>query len=203
MKKTYLFAALLGGGLAIGAAAMIGRGAAGTAQHVLAADPKPARGAPLAGPAPASAPRAEASAPEYARIVKVVPIRRITSTARAPCLRPSAMPAEDDSMASSLADSLTGSVLDAVLGTTTDDGTDAAALIQPPDEARPARAGSTLPQRQAAAGKGCDSVLLASSRIVGYDIRYSLDGVEHTIRSKTRPSSARVPVKGGHLQLPG
>jgi uncharacterized protein YcfJ len=202
MKKSYLIAVVLAGGLAIGVAVTTGRGVSGTAQHVLPASGAPAPVAAASSAPSASAPRAAAAV--FAEVLKVTPVRHVTATVHAPCVRPSTVPAEDDSMASSLSDSLTGSVLDSVLGTdTSDEGADPASLLQPPDDARPERTdGGHRRARAVAAGKGCDSVLLASSRIIGYDVRYRLAGVEHTLRSKTRPATMRLPVRDGRVLLP-
>lgn len=200
MKKSYVLAALLGGGLAIGVAAMTGRfglGVVRPAAPAAALTPVIHSRAAVGAVVTAMPARHAEPVPDYARVVKVTPIRQVTSGTHAPCLRPATVPDEDDSLASSLADSLTGSVLDAMLGTSDDADNEAESLIQPAaDATHPLR-------RRARKTAGCDAVLLASSRIVAYDIRYSLNGVEHTLRSKTRPAAGRLLVKNGQVLPPG
>ncbi len=140
---------------------------------------------------------------DYAQVISVVEVKEVVKTPREVCkdvVVEEAAPAKDENK---VLGTVTGAVVGGVLGHQVGGGRgkDLATVAGAVGGAYAGRKVQEKQQQKKAqpkVEKRCETVTDAKESIVGYDVKYRLDGKEGTVRMKNRPGD-RIPVKDGKL----
>ncbi|WP_337882008.1 glycine zipper 2TM domain-containing protein [Chromobacterium haemolyticum] len=213
MKQSLLIASVLGGGIALGGLGVAGYQAVKSNPQTAAAPQQTASAPAAAQTAQAVAKPAEPSAPAkpaapvhatHARILAVTPIKETVNAPKQVCHQEQVThqaPVQDQNR---IAGSVIGGVLGGVLGNQVGggNGKKAATVIG-------ALAGGLagnkvqegMQQRDQVNSTQtiCNEVNESSEKVVGYDVKYSLDGKTGTVRMDRKPKGKTLPAKNGKV----
>ncbi|WP_434631176.1 glycine zipper 2TM domain-containing protein [Chromobacterium sp. CV08] len=227
MKQPLLIAGLLGGGIALGAVGVAGiqalksskaeTAAVASAPLAQASAPAVQALAPSAASTvavqPASQPVAVAAAPAappkpvhatHARILSVTPIREAGTEPKQVCHQEQVVhqaPVQDENR---IAGSVIGGVVGGLLGNQVGggNGKKAATVIGALAGGYAGnRVQEGMQQRDQVTGTRtvCNTEDVKTEKIVGYNVRYSLDGKTGTVRMDQKPKGKTLPAKDGKL----
>lgn len=229
MKQSALIASVLAGGVALGAVGVAGFQALkkpeAPAATQVASAPSAVASAPLAqalpqavasapAAAPASAPKTAAApqakpAPQratHARILGVTPIREAATEPKQVCRQEQVAhqaPVQDENR---IAGSVIGGVVGGLLGNQVGggNGKKAATVIGALAGGFAGnKAQENMQQKDQVVSTRtvCDTQEVPTQKIVGYDVRYSLDGKTGTVRMDQKPKGKTLPAKDGKLLI--
>jgi len=147
----------------------------------------------------------DGKAVEYAQVVSVVEVKEVVKTPREVCkdvVVEEAEPAKDDKK---ILGTVAGAVVGGVLGHQVGGGrgkdlATVAGAVGGAYAGRKVQGNQQQKKAQPRVEKQCRTVTDTTEKIVGYDVKYRLDGKEGTVRMNHRPGD-RIPVKNGRLVL--
>jgi len=142
---------------------------------------------------------------EYAQVVSVVEVKEVVKAHREVCedvVVEEAAPARDDKK---VLGTVAGAVVGGVLGHQVGGGrgkdvATVAGAVGGAYVGRKVQGSQQQKKAQPRVEKQCRTVTDTTEKIVGYDVKYRLDGKEGTVRMSHRPGD-RIPVKNGRLVL--
>jgi uncharacterized protein YcfJ len=141
---------------------------------------------------------------EYAQVISVVEVKEVVKRPREVCKEvvEEAAPAKDDKK---ILGTVAGAVVGGVLGHQVGGGrgkdlATVAGAVGGAYAGRKVQGNQQQKKAQPRVEKRCETVTDSKEKLVGYDVRYRLDGKEGTVRMKRKPGD-RIPVKDGHLVL--
>ena len=140
---------------------------------------------------------------QYAKVLSVVEIKEVVKTPRKVCEEVVVEQAKTAKDEHKVLGTVAGAVVGGVLGNQVGGGRgkDLATVAGAVGGAYAGRKIQGSQQQKSAQPKTeqrCETVTDTSEKIVGYDVKYSLNGKEGTVRMSKKPGDS-IPVKGGRL----
>ncbi len=143
--------------------------------------------------------------PQYAQVLSVVEIKEVVKTPRQVCkdvVVQQPAPAQDKNK---ILGTVAGAVVGGVLGNQVGGGTGrdlatAAGAVGGALMGRKIQGNHQKKNTQPTVEKQCKTVTDTKEKVVGYDVKYSLNGKVGTVRMSKKPGD-RIPVKDGHLVI--
>lgn len=221
MKNGWLFASLLGGGVALGGAGVVGYNTlsakADTSAHATVSAVSPAvvtasattsklyaqAGSTNAAPSPVPAPVHDS----YAKIVNVTPVKETQSVPKKVCKKQQVVrqaPVKDQHQ---LAGTAIGGVLGGVIGHQVGNGrgNDVATVL---GAVAGGVAGNQVQKNMQRndttthVESTCHEETQSVTKVVAYDVEYTLDGKAGHIKMKHKPKGNRLPADNGEVIIP-
>ncbi len=140
---------------------------------------------------------------QYAKVLSVVEIKEVVKTPREVCkdvvVEEAAPPKDENKILGTVAGAVVGGVLGhQVGGGRGKDLATVAGAVGGAYAGRKIQGSQQQKKAQPKVEKRCETVTDTSEKLVGYDVKYSLDGKEGTVRMHRKPGD-RIPVKDGRL----